>query len=349
MFGAVAVGPAMADIPVSQSVNSQAQGVYSNSQAQALEQQIDNEISLNELSQAQQDLQTLETMANYTPPTDEADILSGLQTALGYSLQEEEWPAVNTLLGAIQTLENSNSTSTTTNSTPATVTPLLEPTITPDGGTFTGSVTVTLSNAPSGITDEGEALYTTDGSNPETSNTRTAYTGAFTVYQSETVQAAYYDQPSGNWSNVVSANFVINSTPTTQPQLTPNGSGNSTLQQPWVQQLLQKNSQAGNDPNWWLWRYLRSRQNNQQNNQSTTQPQRTPNGSGNSTYQQSTTQPTYQDNGSAYQQSIPKDIHRDNPMLKQPWVQQLLQNNSQASNGSNWWLWQYLRSQQNNQ
>ena len=259
-------------------------------------------------------MQTLETMANYTPPTDEADILSGLQTALGYSLQEEEWPAVSTLLGAIQTLENSNSTSTTTNSTPATVTPLLEPTITPDGGTFTGSVTVTLSNAPSGITDEGEALYTTDGSNPETSNTRTAYTGAFTVYQSETVQAAYYDQPSGNWSNVVSANFVINSTPTTQPtNMEPAiGPGSRRYQQP-------------------------------------TQPQWTPNGPGSRRYQQPTTQPTYQDNGSAYQQSIPKDIDRDNPMLKQPWVQQLLQNNSQASNDPNWWLWQYLRNQHHNQ
>ena len=53
----------------------------------------------------------------------------------------------------------------------------------------------------------GTAYYTTDGSNPETSSTRIAYTGAFTVYQSETVEAVNYS--SAGWSNVTSAYFTI--------------------------------------------------------------------------------------------------------------------------------------------
>ena len=144
LFGVVAISPAMADSTVSQSV-------YNNSQAQALEQQIVNEVNAGELSQAQQDLQTLETMANYTPPTDEADILSGLQSALGYSLQEEEWPAVSTLLGAIQTLENSNSTSTTT--TPTT-TPT-ESTTQPTNQWWTNQQPTTQDNGSNSSTYQG--------------------------------------------------------------------------------------------------------------------------------------------------------------------------------------------------
>ena len=71
------------------------------------------------------------------------------------------------------------------------------PVISPDGGTFTTAQGVTIGNIPGGDT----AYYTTDGSNPETSSTRITYTGPFTVYQSETVNAAIQDQY-GNWSTV---------------------------------------------------------------------------------------------------------------------------------------------------
>ncbi len=64
----------------------------------------------------------------------------------------------------------------------------LQPSINPAGGTYTSAQTVTIYNIASGDT----AYYTTDGSNPETSSTRIAYTGAFTVYQSETVEAVDY-------------------------------------------------------------------------------------------------------------------------------------------------------------
>ncbi len=43
----------------------------------------------------------------------------------------------------------------------------------------------------------GTAYYTTDGSNPETSSTRIAYTGAFTVYQSETIRPSTTAPPAG--------------------------------------------------------------------------------------------------------------------------------------------------------
>jgi hypothetical protein len=81
----------------------------------------------------------------------------------------------------------------------------LQPIINPAGGTFTTDQTVTISNIANGDT----AYYTIDGTNPESSNTRVAYTGAFTMNQSETVQAASYDSTTG-WSAVTSAVFYLN-------------------------------------------------------------------------------------------------------------------------------------------
>jgi hypothetical protein len=80
------------------------------------------------------------------------------------------------------------------------------PAIDPAGGTYTSAQTVTISNIPSGDT----AYYTTDGSNPETSSTAVTYSAAFTVSQSETVQAAVHDPTSG-WSSVTVASFTISS------------------------------------------------------------------------------------------------------------------------------------------
>ena len=80
------------------------------------------------------------------------------------------------------------------------------PVINPAGGTYTSAQSATISNIPSGDT----AYYTTDGSNPETSSTAIAYSAAFTVSQSETVQAAVHDPTSG-WSSVAVASFTISS------------------------------------------------------------------------------------------------------------------------------------------
>jgi hypothetical protein len=77
------------------------------------------------------------------------------------------------------------------------------PVISPSGGSFTTAQTVTISNI------SGATYYTTDGTNPETSSTRSAYTGAFTVSQSETVEAV--NDASAGWGSVTIATFTIGS------------------------------------------------------------------------------------------------------------------------------------------
>ena len=78
------------------------------------------------------------------------------------------------------------------------------PTISPSGGEYTSSETVTIGNIDSGDT----AYYTTDGSNPRTSSTATEYSGSFTVSESEIVLAAVKDS-SDDWSSVTGARFII--------------------------------------------------------------------------------------------------------------------------------------------
>lgn len=97
-------------------------------------------------------------------------------------------------------------------------TPPVTPTISPDGGSFTSSQTVTISNIPSGDI----CYYTTDGSNPNDNQaSRTSYTGPFTVSQTETVEAANWNAASG-WSTDALANFVIGDS-VASLTITPNG------------------------------------------------------------------------------------------------------------------------------
>ena len=84
-----------------------------------------------------------------------------------------------------------------------TITPTVAaPTITPNGGSFTDSVSVTLQPATSG----GSIFYTTDGSTPTQSST--PYTGAFTLTSSATVNAIAL-QSGSNPSAQASASFTI--------------------------------------------------------------------------------------------------------------------------------------------
>jgi hypothetical protein len=82
------------------------------------------------------------------------------------------------------------------------------PTFSPGGGTYSGSVTVTISDATSGATIH----YTTDGSTPTTSSA--VYSGALTFTQTTTLKAMAAASGMTN-SAVASATYTIQ-----QPSLT---------------------------------------------------------------------------------------------------------------------------------
>jgi len=87
------------------------------------------------------------------------------------------------------------------------------PTFSPGGGTYTGSVTVTMSDTTSGAT----IYYTTDGSTPTTSSA--AYTGALTFTQTTTLKAMAAASGMTN-SAVASATYTVQqkvATPTFSP------------------------------------------------------------------------------------------------------------------------------------
>lgn len=79
------------------------------------------------------------------------------------------------------------------------------PTISPNGGTFSSPVSVTLGDATSGST----IRYTLDGSTP--TSTSTLYSGAFTVSNSATVRAKAFKSGMTD-SGVAAATFTINTT-----------------------------------------------------------------------------------------------------------------------------------------
>src|SRR5215472_11792190 len=124
------------------------------------------------------------------------------------------------------TLQAMAAASGMTNSTVASATYTIQqqqqvatPAFSPGSGTFTGSVTVTISDATSGAT----IYYTTDGSTPTTSSA--VYSGALTFTQTTTLQAMAAASGMTN-STVTSATYTIQqqvATPTFSP-----GSGTFT-------------------------------------------------------------------------------------------------------------------------
>ncbi len=99
------------------------------------------------------------------------------------------------------------------------------PTITPNGGTFTEPVTVTLAEKPF----NGGIAYTLDGSDPTQSGVN--YSSPFTLTKSTTVRAAkwiwVYDPVTGenveDFGTEATANFTINIPQVAAPTISPNG------------------------------------------------------------------------------------------------------------------------------
>jgi len=90
------------------------------------------------------------------------------------------------------------------------------PTFSPSGGTYTGSVTVTISDATSGATIH----YTTDGSTPTTSSA--VYTGALTFTQTTTLKAMAAASGMTN-SAAASATYTIQQQQVATPTFSPAG------------------------------------------------------------------------------------------------------------------------------
>src|SRR3989475_270568 len=90
------------------------------------------------------------------------------------------------------------------------------PTFTPAGGTYTGSVTVSISDATSGATIH----YTTDGSTPTTSSP--VYSGALTFTQTTTLNAMAA-APGMTDSAVASATYTIQQQQVATPTFSPGG------------------------------------------------------------------------------------------------------------------------------
>ena len=90
------------------------------------------------------------------------------------------------------------------------------PTITPTGGSYTGSVSVIMATSTAGAS----IYYTTDGTTPTQSST--PYAGAMTLSSSATVKAVAF-MTGYNPSGVASASFTINQPTVATPTITPNG------------------------------------------------------------------------------------------------------------------------------
>ena len=107
----------------------------------------------------------------------------------------------------------SNTVTLTANNLPTVKTP----TITPNGGAFIDSVTVTLGDTTSGA----QIYYTTDGSYPTQGST--LYSAPFVLTNTATVSAVGFENMM-NPSAEAQAQFIVNNLqPVATPTITPNG------------------------------------------------------------------------------------------------------------------------------
>jgi hypothetical protein len=129
-------------------------------------------------------------------------------TSAGGSTQQYNGALTVSSTETIKALATVGTTSSGTASATYTIeTQVAAPTFSPAGGSYSSAQTVSISTtSPSPTT----IYYTTDGSNPTNSSTRTQYSAAITVSSTETVKA--YATKSGYFdSNVATAAYTIGS------------------------------------------------------------------------------------------------------------------------------------------
>jgi len=112
----------------------------------------------------------------------------------------------------------------------------------PTEGNYAGSVTVTLTGADADTLTT--VYYTTDGSDPRTSTTATAYTNPITLLSTTTLKYIAVDQAS-NWSQEYTQTYTIVNTPVA------NFTANSTKGTAPLD--VQFNDTSSNTPTSWLW------------------------------------------------------------------------------------------------
>ncbi|MGA3007688.1 MAG: chitobiase/beta-hexosaminidase C-terminal domain-containing protein [Opitutaceae bacterium] len=147
---------------------------------------------------------TLYYTTNGTTPTTSSTVYSGPISVSSTTTIEA--------IGAKSGDTNSNVASATyTISSVPPPTQVATPTINPNGGSFTGAVTVTIADSTGG----SAIRYTTDGSAPSESN-GAIYSGSISIGSSTTLRAIAYKSGDTD-SNIASANFTINTTGGSEP------------------------------------------------------------------------------------------------------------------------------------
>jgi PKD repeat protein len=109
----------------------------------------------------------------------------------------------------------------------------------PAGGTFNTTQTVNLTSTP-GTT----VYYTTDGSDPRISSTKTKYSAPISVNNTTTIRFAAVD-PSDNWSNIYTETYEIIHAPASN--FTANVTNGTTPL------TVQFTDESSNNPTSWLW------------------------------------------------------------------------------------------------
>ena len=128
-----------------------------------------------------------------TEPISKKGITTIIYETYAYDSTTQKATDANAIVSALDKLESKSPTVT----------------VNPAGGIFNTPQTITLTTKDPD--SSATTYYTTDGSNPQTSSTRTVYTAPITLSGDTTLKFSAVD-PTDNWSPIYTQNYIINST-----------------------------------------------------------------------------------------------------------------------------------------